>query len=198
MPTPNEELIRSVLAKHDRNVLIRKAIMDAWSTFLEKYTDRAWWRRKSTRAALIWEHSVQNAITALAGDPGFKAVNHHDTVSFVFDQIVLVRFKKADLELKTSNYPTLLALLFHTHEAELPGLEDLQRVEAAYVLNEFQTNIDWVGIVARDHRRTLWNFELDGGGTVERLPLPDREETAAEKVIRPKSGDVSKRENESD
>lgn len=198
MPTPNEDLVRKILFKNGRDRLIRGAMSSAWSTFLTRYPERAWWRRKSTRAALIWEHSVENAITAFEADPGVMPVAHHDTVSFVIEQAVLIRFKKADLELRSSNVPTRLATLFHTHEQELPGLEDLQRVEAAYVLNPFQTQIDWIGVVARDGKRNLWQYELDGGGVVERLPLQERQGTAAEQILRAKPTPQQKREAESE
>lgn len=183
---PNEEVVRRTLAIRDRGDLIRQAMVDSWDTFLEKYPERAWWRRKSTRAAVLWEHSVQNAISLLADDPGCKPVPHDDTFSFVFDQLVLVRLKKADIELKTKNYPTFLASLFHVHDATLPGFEDLHRVEAAYVLNQFQTGIDWIGIVARHEKRHLWHFDLEVPSKVQRLPVPERTETAAERVMRPR------------
>ncbi len=199
MPIPDEAHVRRVLTTNGRGAIIRTAVAGAWGAFLEAYPQRAWFRRKSTRAALVWEHSVQNAITALDGDAGFKLVPHDDTYSFVFEQSVLVRVKKADLELRSSNYPTMLANLFHVHEADLPGLEDLQRVEAAYVLNQFQTKIDWIGIVARQKKQTLWSFELEGGGVVERLPIPDRRGTAAEEVVKPKAPLAEpKREDESE
>ena len=86
-----------------------------------------------------WPVSMCSTISLLADDPGCKPVPHDDTFSFVFDQLVLVRLKKADIELKTKNYPMFLASLFHVHDATLPGFEDLHRVEAAYVLNQFQT-----------------------------------------------------------
>lgn len=196
MPTPDEDIVRSTLTKNGRDKLIRAAMANSWETFLEKYPERAWWRRKSTRAGLIWEYSVQNAIAALEDDPGFKPIAHDDTMSFVFDQQVLVRLKKADLELRTSNVQTLLASLFHAHEAQLPGLEDLQRVEAAYVLNQYQTQIEWIGIVARSRKRLLWKWELEGSGVVERLPLPDRKGTAADEVVRRKPAVKPKREDE--
>ena len=97
------------------------------------------------------------------------------------------RFKKADIELKTRNYPTFLAKLFHSHEDDLFGFEGLHRVEAAYVLNQYQTSIDWVGIVARDHKRILWQIELERGTKIERLPTSERTETAAERIMRPKA-----------
>jgi len=99
------------------------------------------------------------------------------------------------MELRSSNVRTGLASLFHDHDAEIPGLEDLQRVEAAYVLNQFQTKIDWIGIVARERKKSLWHYELEGMGVVERLPLPDRQGTAADQVMRPKAVPEQKRED---
>ena len=191
MPTPNEEAVKRVLAINDRAALIRGAVENAWSTVSTEFADLAWWRRKTTRAALVWEYAVQAAIEALAGDPGVRVVRHHDTVSFVFDDTVLVRFKKANIELKTSNYPTFLAQLFHDHEVDdLFGLGELQRVEAAYVLNRFQTGITWVGMVARDKRQVLWNFELapaEGTEVIEFAPRPEPVAPAAETVIQPRA-----------
>lgn len=187
MPIPNEPLVKSVLAVGGRGSIIRRAVDDAWQSFHEKYPERAWWRRKSTRAALLWEHSVQNAIAGLEGDVGCKPIPHDDTVSFVFDQSVLVRFKKADIELRTRNYPTFLSNLFHSHEEDLFGFNGLHRVEAVYVLNQYQTSIDWCGIVARNHKKVLWQAELVIGSSVERIPLPERTDTAAERVLRPKT-----------
>ena len=42
---------------------------------------------------------------------------------------VLMRMKKADLQLRTKNYPTAQATLFHAHESDLFGYSGLQRVE---------------------------------------------------------------------
>jgi hypothetical protein len=145
----------------------------------------------------MWEHSVQNAISAFTADDGCKAIPHDDTLSFVFDQLVLVRFKKADIELKSRSYPTFLAQLFHNHDAELPGFEDLHRVEAAYVLNPLQTRLEWIGIVARHNKNVLWHFEFELPNNVQQLPLPERQQTAAEKVMRARPSSGPEQEQES-
>src|SRR6185437_7417651 len=148
----------------------------------------------------MWEYTVANAIAALAADKGVAVAPHHDTVSFVFDDTVLVRFKKANIELQSSNYPTMLALLFHDHKADdLFGLGELQRVEAAYVLNRFQNAIVWAGIVAREKRRSLWSFELAraaGAEVVELLPPAEPVAPAAERVIQPRATPEEKKSGE--
>ena len=186
MAIPDKETVRRVLAINDRGIACRRAVEQAWATVKASYAEKSWWRRKSTRAALVWEHSVHNAIAALAHDPGVRVVAHHDTNSFIFDDTVLLRFKKADVQLLSGNYPTLLARLFHSHGRDLFGHEGLHRVEIAHVLNRFQTELSWIGVVAREAKRVLWQLEFDsGGGTVVPLPLPDRSGPAADTVLRP-------------
>jgi hypothetical protein len=81
-------------------------------------------------------------------------------VSFIFDDAVLVRLKKATVSLHTSNYPTPTAELFHDPDVDLFGFSGLQRVEAVYVPNRFDTDIIWTGITAHDGDTELWHFEL--------------------------------------
>jgi hypothetical protein len=198
MPAPSLPLVDAILGQRNRKEVIRSAISGSWDTFVTTYPQRAWWRRKSTRAALLWEHSVENAVQAFDADDGVRPIPHDDTLSFVIDQQVLVRFKKADLELKTRNYPTFLAQLFHTHEEMLPGFEDLHRVEAAYVLNQYQTGIDWIGIVARNRDNVLWRIDLGGMRDAATIQ-PERaaaKETAAERVLRAKKTPQENSESE--
>lgn len=155
MPTPDEATVREILMKRDRGMRLRSALADAWSAFTSSYPDRAWWRRKSTRAGLVWEHAVKNAVAAFAEDDDARPVPHHDTMSFVFDDLVLLRIKKASIELMSSNVQTFLASLFHDHQEDLFGFSGYHRVEAAYVLNRLETQMDWIGIVAREEEKAL-------------------------------------------
>lgn len=186
MPIPNEDIVREVLTRHDRDIRCRESVEQAWSAVASQYPSRAWWRRKSTTRALMWEHSVDNAVAAFEGSPGVKAISHNDTCSFILDDIVLLRFKKASIQLISSNYPTPLARLFHRHEPDLFGHEGHHRVEVAHVFSRFESKLDWIGIVARQEKKILWDFELrSGGAVVEPLPLPEPSAPAAERVLRP-------------
>ncbi len=187
MPVPDEATVKSVLAKHGRDSLCRGAVEDAWAIVRKNYPDVAWWRRKSTRAGIMWEQSVQNVIAALDGTPDVKIISHHDTVSIIFDDLVLARLKKASIQLRTSNYPTPMAQLFHQHQEEdLFGFKGHHRVEIAHVLNRFGTELDWIGVVARERDQVLWHFEFGatGGAVVEQFPLQPKPAPAAERVLR--------------
>ena len=171
MARPLKEYVQQVLAEHDRGEKIRWAL-EYTNVTVHALAESATWRRKGTRRAIFWELAVDKLIELTAGDRGLVVTEHHDTISFIFDDAVLVRLKKADIGLHSSNYPTLMAQLFHEHEADLFGYEGLQRVEAVYIPNRFDTDIIWTGIVAREGHVQLWHFELVAPAIAPVVPLP--------------------------
>ena len=179
MPKPLKEFVQQVLAENDRGEYLRQAMEYANST-VNALSISATFRRKGTRRALFWEFAVDKFIELTQGDPGLHVQAHHDTVSFIFDQEILVRFKKADMGLHSSNYPTPTADLFHEHNTDLFGFSGLQRVEAVYVPNQFDTGIIWTGVVARDGNRELWHLELTAPMSVPAATLPTSAPTSAD------------------
>jgi hypothetical protein len=197
LPKPLQLDVKSVLAEYGRDTKIREAMHHAWGA-VKADPDNGWWRRKSTRAANVWEHTVDKAIELFADDPGIEIIHHYDTVSFVFDGAILVRFKKAGITLHTSNVQTALAELFHDHQEDLFGYQGLQRVEAVYVLNRFESEIMWTGVVAREQDEILWHFELaDESIAVEMLPLQQATQatTASLAKLKNQPKDAKKRGN---
>jgi len=201
LPKPLESYVKQILAENDRGSKIFQALHFGWEA-LGKQADKDWWRRKSTRAAVVWENTIEKAIELLGDDEGVQVIAHYDTISFILDDAILIRFKKADLSLRTSNAQTELADLFHDHDSDLFGYSGLQRVEAVYVLNRFETEVIWAGIVARKNDVDLWHFELTPERVeVPALPLPEHatgdtaslaklKTTAKKKAIRDTNGDV--------
>jgi hypothetical protein len=200
MAIPDRDEVVSILERNDRDVRCRRAIESAWSIVKTQYPSLSWFRRKTTGRSLMWEHSVEAVIDALADDRDIRAISHHDTVSFIMNDTVLMRLKKADGSLITSNYPTPLAGLFHRHERDLFGHEGHQRIELVHVLNPLQTDLVWIGVVARDdHKNVLWEHELrtgTGGATIHQLPIQPRPTPAADTVLRPVKPAAEKREEE--
>ena len=199
MPTPDESIVRSVLAKNGRDAKIRLCVEQAWDEVKAKYSDRPKWRRKSTTRGLMWEGSVEAVVAELETDEGVKAVGHYDTVSFIADDTVLFRLKKAASSLFSANYPTPLAGLFHAHRADLYGHDGHHRVEIVHVFNRFQTALDWIGVVARDDEHVIWQYELpnrSAGITTLAPPLPLG--PASDTVLRPAALATDKKSNKAD
>ncbi len=199
MPVPDESVVRRVLAKDDRDAKIRLCIERAWDDLKAKYADRPRWRRKSTTRGLMWENSVEAVVVELEADKGVKPIGHYDTVSFIADDKVLFRLKKAASSLFTANFPTPLAGLFHAHRADLFGHDGHHRVEIVHVFNRFQTALDWIGVVAREKEEVIWQYELPNrGATVATLTPPKLPVgPASDAVLRPAVA-ADKKSNEAD
>jgi hypothetical protein len=60
------------------------------------------------------------------------------------------------------------------------GFTGLQRVEAVYVPNRFDTGIIWTGIVARDGPVELWHFELTPAVPASAAPRSARQPQATD------------------
>jgi hypothetical protein len=189
MPIPDFAVVWDVLHAHDRAAAIHRALSEAWTDY-QKYPERIWWRRRSTRASIVWEHAVDRLIGELEQAPGAAIIPHQDTVLFVLDNMVLLRLKKASIELFTANVPTQFAQAFHLHQLDLPGFNGLHRVEAVYVLDEFETHQQWIGIVARQKKQILWHFELSADGGIEQpvplFPQSPAPESAGERIVQHK------------
>lgn len=93
MAMPQEHVVRRILASREH--VLMGAVLGGWTDC--KAHTLGWWRRKSTRAAVMWEATVDRALDGLQDDRGVRIVNHYDTRSFVFDDAVLIRFKKGDV-----------------------------------------------------------------------------------------------------
>lgn len=187
MPLPIRDFAQQVLIENGRAGLFHKAIHRAWNTTVERYPERALWRRKSTFRGLMWEEAVKELATLTTADPDFKFIEHCDTVSFILEDAFLFRIKHADMTLSTANYPTSEAGSFDNHDVDLYGFSGLQRVELCYVLNEFETDIVWVGVSARANGHHLWKIELTNAGIlapVAELPLEPDIDTAKLAKIR--------------
>ncbi len=199
MPAPDETIVRRVLAQNERDVRIRSCIEKAWSDLKVKYADRAWWRRKSTTRAIMWENSVQAVLAELGTDEGVRPIPHDDTVSFIADDLVRFRLKKASLSLFTSNFPTPLADLFHRHDADLFGHIGHHRVEVVHVFNRYKTALDWIGVVAREKTEVLWKFELpQGGASVVAFPPVVSQKPASDSVLRPAAVHAGEKNSDAD
>jgi len=179
---PLKEYVQPVLGEHGRGEKIRLSFERA-NTKVTALAASATWRRKGTRRGLFWEAAVENLIDLTQDDPDLSIVEHNDTISFIFEKDVLVRLKKADYSLHSSNYPTPTAELFHEHDADLFGFSGLQRVEAVYVPNRFDTDVLWTGIVARDGKTELWHFELAEPVAVSPVMLPAIPPTPAADLV---------------
>ncbi|MFG1416998.1 hypothetical protein V5F38_04170 [Xanthobacter sp. V0B-10] len=202
MPLPRRDFVEQVLLEKGRAARIHEAVRSAWVGANDAYPQRARWRRKSTFRGLVWEDAVRELSLLSVDDPDFKYVEHRDTASFIINDAVLFRFKHADVSLTTANFPTPEAEQFDDHDIDLYGYAGLQRVELCYVLNEFETDVIWVGVAARHKGVHLWKIELNDAGVVvpsAELPLiePEADPAKLAKIKAPGQQTVEKKTKDS-
>ncbi|WP_440978598.1 hypothetical protein ACQHGV_13580 [Sphingomonas pseudosanguinis] len=189
MPLPLEDHVRGSLETGQRGAKFFTAIHEAWSEFTDEYPERRLWTRKATSRNVFWERVITKLRAIASSDSTIEFVEHHDTVSLVIDDQILLRLKHADIELATRNVPTGQALDFDDHTVDLFGRTSLQRVRLCYILDDYETEIVWIGIAAHSKGRFLWKIELDDSGMVAapaRLPI-DAPEIDTTQLVRIKT-----------
>lgn len=171
MSVPEQAVVREVLSRNDRERKIHEAASGGWIDY-QNSSEAGHWRRKGTRAAIVWERMVDRAIAGFLDDQGVVPIEVNDSVHFLIDDTVVFRFKKGDSGRLSRNYPTQTALSLHRHEENVPGLiADHHRVEVIYVLNDRETDISVVSIVARQENSILWHYDM-GDFSTNIYPLP--------------------------
>ena len=158
----------------------------AWQDWLTS-SEAGRTRFSRTRAAVVWERMIDRAITAFDAIPGIRHIEKFQTVSFIIDDYVLFRFKKADSNYLSRNIQTKLALAFHDPNARFPYFENMDfiRVEVVYILNKLETELQGIYVVARQGRKTLWHYDIGvPEATAKEFPESVRR-TPAEDLVQP-------------
>lgn len=200
MPLPLEDHVRAVLLENERSVSFYKAVSEGWSAFEENYPLRHRWIRKSSGRHMVWEEVARRLKAVASNDSGIEVLEHQDTLSLILENEVLIRLKHADASLATQNYPTIEAQAFDDHDVDLFGYSGLQRVRLCYVLNQFESDLVWVGVAAHTKGKFLWKIELDRAGSVAepaRLPLSEEQADTARlaRLRHPENGKADDRKN---
>ena len=113
-------------------------------------------------------------LPAFDGTSGVYVIDSHATFGFLIDDRVFFRFKKGDANGLSTNVRTQLALAFHNHDQDLPGLlPEVERVEVVYQLNRLETQIIDIIVVARNGDIVVWTYSLlDTVASGMPLPMP--------------------------
>lgn len=198
MPVPDQEHVRRVLAPaHD---VLRTIVEEAWDAWMT-HPENSVFRFGRTRACIVWEHMVRLAESRLAALPGIVTIPRHESMGWLFADSVYLRFKKANEKGLSHNYPTKLALDFHDHEKQLPGIQAATRVEVVYLLDELETEVVDILVVCRDAKQIAWSYSLQPQQqNIISLPTAPRPQSASKpslvKLRRPEQeGDADERDS---
>ena len=169
MPIPDQARVKSLLQQHEP--VLAGVVTRAWDRW-RRNVERAELNRRS-RACLMHNYMMLDAIPGLPDGERISVKERHETALFLIADELVIRFKKGDERGLSSNIGTQAALDF-TYPNEtlaLFDLPDLCRVDVSYRLNDLETKILDVLIVARDNDKPLWSYSIleQEAGTA---PLP--------------------------
>ncbi|QHG87947.1 hypothetical protein ACCQ13_14750 [Xanthomonas sp. NCPPB 1638] len=153
---------------------LRDIVLGAWTDWMDSGYSGVW-RCKRTRAGFIWEQMTCRAHVEFSFDLHVRIHRQNESFLFVLGDELLFRFKRSDERGYTRNYPTQAAIEFHDPEQPtLPGLDSLSRVEVSYVLNEAETSVEDILVVARNGNRVAWKYSvLDRLDSSQVVEMPD-------------------------
>lgn len=184
MPAAKQQDVKAVLRAFEP--ILRDVVMAAWRQWVEMPNRSRLYQR--TRACFVHNFMMIEASRHLEGHPRAHVFEQHETAMFLFDQSVLVRLKKGDERGLSSNIPTQAALAFIDPQEELFDLPDVSRVDVCYVLNELQTQVKDILVVARDGDQVIWAYSIysaaEGAAPVISFPAPANEPPAADSGMR--------------
>lgn len=164
---------------HERIMSVVSRAYDEWldisSCRLSKgYTPLLYSR---TIANLVFDAIARAAIAEFGSDVNVRIIEESQTIKLCFDEVVLVRFKKANGGGVGQNIPTQAALDFTDPQGTLPGIPpEAAKIEIVWTSNDIGTEIDRVTVLARDHDQILWSYNINDEGTDEGvIPFPNPE-----------------------
>ncbi|MEE3507778.1 MULTISPECIES: hypothetical protein [unclassified Pseudomonas] len=137
---------------------ISEAVLYAWSTWLETPNKKYFCAR--TRANMIWDIATRTLEEKLDPLPSIHVNRSSNTCMFMIGQQLTFRFKKADENGVSSNYPTPMALAFHDPEQYVLGIPEAVKTEIVYVLNKLETEISTIKLVRRNGDTVAWSHPI--------------------------------------
>lgn len=137
---------------------ISEAILYAWSAWLSTPNKSYFCAR--TRANIVWDIATRALEEKLDPMPSIHVKRSSNTCMFMIGQQLTFRFKKADENGVSSNYPTPMALAFHDPEQYVLGIPEAVKTEIVYVLNKIETEISTIKLVRRNGDAVVWSHSI--------------------------------------
>lgn len=157
MPIADQSRVQQLIDPHAAEIVA--TYQRAWDRWWQNPERPELYRR--TRACLIHNYVMCDAIVGMEAR-GIVVKERQETALFLVNDELVFRFKKGDESGRTSNIETQCVLDFIDPNENLAlfGLPDLCRVDVAYVLNDLETKIHDVLVVARNNDAVIWSYSI--------------------------------------
>jgi hypothetical protein len=166
-----QDKVRSILSNFEFR--LHSILQKAWAEWREMPKKGVLSAR--SRASIIFDFIKRFAIEEFDGDEDIHALPKGQTVKFLFQNQVLIRFKKANAKGIGSNIETQAVLEFVDPQLKIPDmLPEIFKVEVCYTLDKLATKVETIAVTKRDRHQKLWSYPILGGESGEVIPMPTR------------------------
>jgi hypothetical protein len=149
-----EAEVRQIVGPDGASALVG-IVRGGWKDYLAEERIRT----RSGRAMIVWEYMVARASVELADAfDGVRPVNVGGMPAFVLRERILVRFKKHDRMLRTSNVQTK-AQTAVARQGYFDGMPGLAYVTCGYVLDKAEAGIERC-VIVRSRHGSKWSIDL--------------------------------------
>jgi hypothetical protein len=172
---------------------------EAWKEFAEAMPHIRVPLMSRTMANFVNDWVVQHARTAFLSVERVEAFEERGLFCLSFQRKILLRFKKADDDDMTRNYPTKQQMELGGQELQrlIPGWEEATWVSACYHFTPTLDAIDRIRITCRRSDHLLWcipvyDAETDSSGGIIPFPEPQGPQPTDQRKSRVKPRNVKK------
>lgn len=159
MPLIDHDEAINKLTPHFGNIY--QSIEDGWKEWKKLPPSLHAKASARSRASLVHDFIVDNAAKRIDA----KIFSPFELKLFVLSGYISLRFKKFNGLLKSCNQQTAQVKKFRNQEL-LDGIPAIHNIEAGYVLDEMEQNIDSVHLVCPNGRENYWQIQLNGNGAM--------------------------------
>lgn len=117
-------------------------------------------RSRRARAGIVYDYMVAAADSTLVGRAGVRRIERQGISMYVFDERLVVRFKKHDREFRTTNVRTRHQMDL-ANQVGIPGLPpDVVNVTCGYALDIAEASIEKIVVAKHIQFRREWVIDL--------------------------------------
>jgi hypothetical protein len=141
--------------------VFKQCFESAFNNWIERHRDELSIHRGRTRSSFVWDCVVEQLRSSLALDGKFRFIDTRGTTYIVYDQCLLMKVKKLDRGLKTSNLPTFTSERFN-HQMDLGFGQDWTHVYLGYVPDDLNTRIEQIHLTCPNGNKLAWSIPIIG------------------------------------
>lgn len=185
---------------------IWEIVKGGWDDYLSLYSDTVRVTHCSTtRANIVHDHQIARASRYAQAANDVRIFDLSKLKILVIDGQFAIRFKKVDDDLRSANQPTRQVEEFRAQE-QLADLPSTYNLEAGYLLNKLETEIQGIYLVCPNRKGHYWASELNGDVATQKIfdlfenqqTIPDTAEEEGIPVRRKKDSNIVPLRREND